>query len=371
MKFIKYIAAMVLAVAACGAARAQTFEWGLGFDYRFDNREYKDIANVAESRTLFGVRVTPQVGLGWGKGHTFMAGVDFTANFGEKSFAQDPTLLLYYNYRYKNFSVTAGALPRSKMIGEYASVFFSDSVRFFDPSIEGLLLQYVAPRGYVEIGADWNSMYSADRREKFMLFSAGRIQRGIVYAGYNLNMYHHAGTYTVKGVVDNILAYPYVGLDLGGGKLWFERFTLQAGFIQAWQNDRLYVGEYVRPHGAQIEARVEKWKVGIYNTLYLGDNLMPYWFPGDETPKRPEDGAPTRPGYGPDLYNGESFYTMGGKRIYNRLEIYWEPLRRKDMHLKIASVHHYNGRKWGWQQVITFSININKDMFKKRRPAAE
>jgi len=335
---------------AATSASAQEFLWNAGLDWKFDNREYKSEVNWPQ--TLFGARLTPEVGIGWGQSklpspHGLMIGVDLMADFGAETFNTTPDLIFYYRYDSPKFKAWAGVFPRHKTIGGYSNAFFSDSTRFYDANLDGVLLQYIGRRGYLEFACDWNSMQSEQRREKFMLFSSGRLNMPVLYMGYNASMYHHAGTIHAEGVVDNILLNPLAGVDLTRIAP-LDSLTLQAGWLQAFQNDRDHVGKYVSPGGVQIEARVEKWQFGIFNTLYLGDGLMPYYHL-----------------YGNGLYSGEPFYrTETG--LYNRLELYWQPLRRRDLNLRVASIHHHDGKKWGWQQMISFRVNIDREMFSQK-----
>lgn len=352
---------MLCMVMASSPLHAQKFLWNVNFNSQFDNREYKN-TDLEISGTYFGARLTPSVGLGWGRnnGNALMIGVDLMADFGAKTFYTDPDLLFYYQYDSKRFKAYAGVFPRSKMIGEYSKAFFSDSVRFYDSNLEGLLLQYAGDHGYVEFGCDWNSMYSAERREKFMIFAAAQIRAKVAYAGISFDMYHHAGSYTLTGVVDNVLIEPYVGVNLAS-VLPLDLLYVQAGWLQGFQNDRSYVGEYVRPGGVNIDAGIQKWGFGIRNTLYLGDDMMPYYDALREDGDA-DAGTEGTVAYGHHLYNGEAFYrTYRG--VYDRLEFYWEPFAREDMRLRVASVHHYDGRKWAWQQKITFTVNINARQF--------
>ncbi len=82
---------------------------------------------------------------------------------------------------------------------------------------------------------------------------------------------------------------------------------------------------------------MQKWNFGIFNTLYAGKDLMPYYM------------ADPSLDYGPGLYWGAPWYRTR-HNIYDRLEIYWQPVHTEIMKLRVASVHHYDGRKWGWQQ---------------------
>lgn len=31
------------------------------------------------------------------------------------------------------------------------------------------------------------------------------------------------------------------------------------------------------------------------------------------------------------------------------------------MNLRVSSVHHYDGHKWGWQQKIIFTVNLGQN----------
>jgi len=221
--------------------------------------------------------------------------------------------------------------------------------------------QYTGSHGYVELVLDWNSMLVGDQREKFSIFSAGRLNYGAFYGGYNARMYHHAGSETVRGVVDNILIYPFAGADFTHYLPQFSALYFQVGWLQTFQNDRAYVGRYVTPGGIQLEARVERWGFGIYNSLYLGGNLMPYY----------ESTVAGQPAYGQGLYTGEPFYRTD-KGIYDRLEIYWTHKFLSDIALTVSAVQHYDGDGWGWQQKLELQIYLSDRMFRNfRKPSEE
>lgn len=326
--------------------KSQKFLWDVDFRFQFDNREYK--SNLTHSGTLFGAKITPEIGIGWDykdKGeNALMLGVNVTANFGAKLFNPIPELLLYYSYQSPRFKVYAGLLPRHKMIGDYSNAFFNDSICFYDATREGLLFNYKDPWGYVEFGCDWNSMYSKENREKFMLFSAGRFHYKWFNMGYAFQMYHFAGSYFEKGVIDNLLFSPYVGFDVSSVTP-LDTLYVKLAYLQGYQWDRSQgFGARQYPKGGQIDFRIEKWGVGIYDAFYFGENQMPYFEK-----------------HGHNLYWGEDYYRTN--RFYNRLEVYWHPIKSDDLDLKIKSIHHFEGKHWGWQQVIALGVNVNNGMF--------
>lgn len=349
---LRYLVLAAVLISSFSQVRSQEVVWDAGFDFFFDNREYKSKINWPQ--TIFGARLSPEVGVRWQQKHSIMVGGNLLANFGARKFGEGSEALFYYQYESEKFRAAAGIIPRRKLIGEYSGAFFSDSIKYFDPNISGLMLQYVGRLGYVEFAADWNSMFGQKSREKFLLFSSGRINKGLFFAGYNLSMYHHAGNFETDGVVDNVLVYPFVGINLRPVTC-MEELSLQAGWINAFQNDRKYVGEYVTPGGFEMRIKIQKWKFGIDNTLYCGKNLMPYYV-------APEEGLD----YGPGLYWGEPFYRTGN--IYDRLEIYWQPVKNDKMDLRVSTVHHFDGDIWNWQQKVIFSVYLGqKRMFKNNQ----
>lgn len=336
----------ILALLCSANIHAQEILWNVGMESVFDNREYSSDFNF--SQTIFGAILSPEVGLRWNNNHSLMVGAHVTSEFGSetKDITVDPAF--YYNYKNNKFNISAGLVPFSQVIGTESRAFFSDSIRFYKKTISGLLLQYINGKNYAEIYCDWDGRQSETRREKFTVYSSGRITKNILFATYEFSMHHHAGTTAADGVTDNVWINPAIGVDLSH-KLWLDSLTVSAGYLQSFQNDRSNVGYYVKPKGAEINIRVEKFNFGILNTLFLGDNMMPYY------------GM-----YGSSLYWGDSFYSTTNN-IYNRAEIYWMPLKKKNFNLKVASIHHYDGSTWSWQQYVKFCVKIDQNIFKKKK----
>ncbi len=348
MRFPRKIGFLMLGILLSASLSAQEFLWSVDVDMTFDNREYGK-SKYNWPQTIFGGYINPLVGLGW-RGNSIQVGVSALRNFGAPTCDMDVNFLFFYNYRDSRFNVSAGIIPRRQVKGG-SEAFFCDSIKFFDNTIDGLLLQYIPDdKNYIEVFCDWDGHQTATTRERFIVYTSGRYYPlSWLYGEYELMMHHHAGTSVDGGVVDNIWLYPRVGVDLGG-RLWFDKLKLSAGWLQAVQNDRTYVGHYVKPHGVQVEARVEKFKLGLYNTLYMGGCLMPYY-----------------ESYASSLYTGSAFYRTRDD-VYNRLEAYWHPFQNEKFDLKVSSVHHYDGVKWCSQQLITFRVIIDNDMFKKDSP---
>lgn len=338
-------------------ARGQEVVWGVDFDFRFDNREYGDPSRmVAPSGTIFGANILPEVGLGWGYGHSLMVGANLHADMGSEKFFESPEFVAYYNYSSNTSRLKAslGLFPRNRLLGRYSRASFDDTYSFFHPTIEGAMVRYVGSYWYAELACDWNGLRSPSRREMFTLLFSSEAHKSYSFAGCNLMLHHHAASDTAKGVVDNGLANLYMGLRLSE-LFGVDQFTLQASWLQAYQNDRRYIGTPTLPGGYELSLSFKKNGIGLVDTFYKGDNLMPYW----DAPYEDAMGGI----YGSSLYSGDPFYRVGESGFYNRLELYYEPQIKNGVSLRFSSVHHYDGASWGWQQRITLQVDLHSGMF--------
>ena len=357
------------------------FAYDIDFETRFDNREYYRSA-FSPSMTVFGARLTPSVGFDIRQddkiSHRLMAGIDVRKDFGaspvskilsdgadvpETSLNQNNTALfrditLYYrltaNTRKAGVQLYAGIFPRRAVGGEYSDVFFSDSLKYYDNNMEGVLLQVHNDRIYWEVGCDWMGQYGKVRKEKFMVFSYGQSDITPFFkVGYSGYMYHFAGSQKAKGVVDNILLNPFVKFDFAD-RLGFQEFSARLGWLQAMQHDRVFVGHYVFPGGGELDLEIKKWNFGIRNRLFCGTDMMPYYNSTDAGGDK----------YGDRLYFGDPFYRMHddgstGIGTYDRLEFFYEPQIGPYLKIGVGARFHFHGTRYsGCQQVFSLKFNL-------------
>jgi hypothetical protein len=357
------------------------FAYDVDFETRFDNREYYRSA-FSSSMTIFGARLTPMAGFDINQSgkisHRLMAGIDVRKDFGaspvskllsggvdipETSLSQNNTALfgemtLYYRLnahtRKGDVQLYAGIFPRRAVGGEYSDVFFSDSLRFYDNNMEGILLKVSNSRSYWELGCDWMGQLGQVRKEKFMIFSSG--ERNITQffkVGYSGYMYHFASSEKARGVVDNILLNPYVSADLATS-VGFQQFSVRLGWVQAMQHDRVFVGHYVFPAGGELDLVIKKWNFGIRNRLFCGTDMMPYYNSMDAGGDK----------YGDRLYFGDPFYRMhddgtAGIGIYDRVEFFYEPQVGPYLKIGVGARFHFHGSRYsGCQQVFSLKFNL-------------
>lgn len=357
------------------------FIYDVDFDFRFDNRElYR--SRFSNSMTIFGVRLTPYVGVQLSQPdknlrHQVMMGVDVMKDFGasplQNSFHDINTedlstaqmhkdlfreIVLYYNMNHRRgnteITLNAGIFPRKLTEGDYSDVFFSDSLKFYDNNLEGILFKVRSPKVFFEVGCDWFGKKSDFRKEKFMIFSGAEFAAAhdfkVGYAGY---MYHFAGSYMAEGVVDNILFNPYMKLDLGRHTA-LDVLSFKLGWVQALQHDRVFVGHYVFPSGAEFDVDISRWNFGISNHFFYGNDMMPYYNCTDAAGYK----------YGSRLYLGDPFYRIhddgiSGPGIYDRLGLYYQTDIGKRLSVRVEALFHFNGVRYsGCQQIVSLNFNL-------------
>ena len=367
-------------LTAVSASSQPRFTYDVDYEMNFDNREYSP-SKFSKSMTIFGARLTPAVGLEVcqpdSTSHKLMFGVDVMKDFGASPVSEnlaggqtDETaqslnnfslfreLTLYYNLEKKvgttEVSMYAGIFPRSRMQGKYSQAFFSDSLKFYDNNLEGLLLQFNRPKSEFEVGCDWMGQFGVSRRERFMIFSSGEsMVAPMLTFGYSGYMYHFANSQQVRGLVDNILLNPYIRIDLGP-KMKLQTFSLTLGWLQALQHNRKHVGHYVFPGGGHLDLEVRNWNVSVKNHFFCGTDLMPYYNFKDEGGFK----------YGSELYLGDPFLRIHenntlGTGVYDRLEVCYEPFSGRYLKMKVGAVFHFNNFHYsGCQQTVGVKVSF-------------
>lgn len=359
-----------------------SFAYDVDFEMRFDNREIPGNF-FTPSMTIFGARLTPQVGLALnesnGASHRLMAGIDVMKDFGaspiseliaggetgETALVQNNIGLfreisLYYNFRKKiaktDMEIYAGIFPRRAMEGSYSQAFFSDSLKFYDNNLEGLLLKFKRPGAYFEVGCDWMGQYGVARRERFMIYTSGHGKvLPFMSLGYAAYMLHYANSDKAKGLVDNILLNPYALFEFGD-RLGMQALSFRLGWLQAMQRNRRHVGTFIFPYGGEFDQEIRNWNVGIHNRMFFGYDMMPYYANVDDAGLK----------YGSQLYFGDPFYRIHddgstGAGFYDRLEVYYEPEISDFLSLKVSALFHFNGMRYsGCQQMIGIRFNLEE-----------
>lgn len=321
------------------------FLYNVDFLFFFDNREY-DRSPYQRSQTLFGARLSPEIGVGIADStigdHRLMAGCSYIQPIGAdyKNAKVLPTL--YYQYRKKGFGAHLGLLPFTKMIEDFPDYLMYDSIAYFHPNIQGALFNYRDRRGFVELMCDWRGMWSETTREAFRVTLNGRYEHKWFFVGGRAMM-NHLACYSPEykgeqpGVCDDLLGSIYVGFDIGK-VIPLDSFVVRANYIVAIQNDRKDKLHYM-PQGGLLEIFL-RWRwIGFRNVTYYGDPQMPLY-----------------PKYHSLLNQGDPFYQAG---FYNRSDIFFYIFNNSFVNCFASANFHYADGVFVTQQQIVAQFSLD------------
>lgn len=388
MKKTLTIAILSLVAWSSTAQTKPQFVYDVNFQYNLDNREfYAGDELYTTSRTFNSARLTPGAGFRFKQDnkltHKVMAGIDVLKNMGEYSVYSDDKNLdnwdlfhevtLWYNLeadlRKVRINGYAGMFPsRFSAFGQPSfsrnipRAFVSDENLFYDPNIEGLLVNAQRKHAFYEIGLDWMGLYGSQRRERFRIYTYGK---GAVSdwldVGWVANFHHNASSVEYCGVVDDNLVSPFVELDLR--KLFRSRpevLSVTLNYLQGIHQDRVRDTGLELAFGGEATLDVRNWGAGICNSLYYGTSQMPY-----------------HALYASGLYRGNPFYQVRGvagdwkeNGYYDRLEVYYQPKIASFLDFRISVVAHFASNAshsgyQGWQQKFSLVFDLEKALRKE------
>lgn len=337
--FLQLCSALLALLAISTTAQAQQIEWNVKATGFFDNLEYS--SPYRESQTMDGLWVQPSLALRWDEHHSLHAGYGARANWGSGKSMEDPTLELYYEYQTEPARFLLGSFSRDELRGDWPTGLFSDSVRYYDPMIEGLLFQSAKGKNYIEGFLDWTGCRSRERREQFMAGASGLMAKDLWQLGFQGYYYHYARRTDAPSdeyVRDYGVANFFVGLDLSE-KTSLDSLSLRVGMLADIERDRQYMSHWDFNPGLLFEATAVWHNLYLKNTLYAGK--------GEEV-----NGAK---GYG-KWYWADGLYRS---KMYDRTDFWFRFIRNRYANAYIgASTHFDHEGNFSWQQRVTLAVNI-------------
>ena len=361
-RVFRYLLLVIALVCGGGyTLSAQELKLGVDFATLFDNTEYASLDNTT-SGTLFGARLTPQVGLEWQDRNQLMVGADLYQDFGHDRFLSKAKLQLYYAYKAEKVRLYAGIFPRTAMRGLQSPLFFDPAYCYYNNAISGVLARYVDAESpsYVEFVMDYTGMRSYDVRESFAIMSSGEYKLNYLFEaivaplsiGYNFYMGHYAKDYnpeTIDGVVDNIMLTPYIEyaeVPLFSMGLHCVTFDVRLSYVQSLQRDRINENTWEHPFGGELLVNFGWNGLELSNRLYVGKgSLLSYY---------------NR--YGSDVYHGMSLYRTE-KGIYDAIALsYSRWFLNNTVGVKAGITAEYDGTGWGTRQWLQVDVTIGNDM---------
>lgn len=283
---------IILLLAVIGSIlslQAQEYRWKMGFDYFFDNREYKK-SSFDIPQTMNGIWLQPLGGISWDSAHAVYGGVNLLKIPGTDEVADNAELVLYYQYETPKVLFRAGSFSSIEALPNYSDFFYSDSVNNFMPLMQGFFWQIGRDRNFVNAWMDWTGYATPEARESFFLGLSGKASRGILFGDFQSYLFHYAGTNPgnpAYGVSEHLQLMASAGIEYALENSF--NGLLSVGILAGMERDRKADISH-KPVGFTARADASFWGFGTENTFYAGDPRMRLY-----------------PGYGTELYWGNPF----------------------------------------------------------------
>lgn len=286
---------------------------GLGF---LDNREYKDF--ILRSRTYSGTRTALDFGLNVDSANSFVVGSNAIHEFGAQPYFLKVDPIAYYKFHNKNWQFYIGEFPREGLLDDFPRALLNDTLRYFRPNVEGMLVSFDNHRNFKEtFWLDWVSRQTATAREQFLFGESGKYKPfpfSPFYISHYFLLLHDAGSATVDDpITDNGGAQIRLGLDFSH-KTFLDSLSFEAGGMASIERTR-GVTNLKTPTGFIASAYASWHWIALYDEFYDGQ--------------------------GSTIYYGDAFYE---KKFYDRLDIILTPFKANRVKGSfIFSVHRTPG----------------------------
>jgi len=339
---IKKLSFIILSLLATSTfkLKAQTVEGNLNYFGFMDNREYA--RSFRFSQTIFGNRIAPEIGIKLDSFNRFRVGFNALYEFGSKknTFIDKIDPVIYYEHEKNNWSFFIGSFPRLNLVDDYPRGLIRDTLKYYRPNIEGMLVKYQTKKFKETVWLDWTSRQTAKDKETFLFGFSGKYQPGIFFLSHYAFMYHNAGAgIPIPGdfLQDNGGLQAEIGMDLSK-KTLLDSLTLSGGVMFSIERTRVISSSFNKPAGFISNFYASYKKLSIQNTFYVGQ--------------------------GHHIIYGDSFYTS---KSYDRIDLGYTPIKYKNLEGKFVFSYHIVDGALDNQQAFFLRYNIfgKKDLKKK------
>jgi hypothetical protein len=288
---------------------AQQFDWKTGFLGFIDNHEVDNTAIYGQ--TMFGSRLSGELGVSPGGNGRFAAGADFLYEFGWQGAFKRPSLILYYENSYRNFNFSFGSFNRYRKT-DMPIALLNDTLNYYRPEIQGMFIEYNLPFFRQNLWIDWTGRKTKDVRESFVAGYSGYFNKGLFIYQHHFIMNHisltepmEVGTY----VRDNVGATIKAGLNLSSVTA-LDSLAIMVGGIASLDRQRdLYNFEFSKGITCEVEAGYRNF--GLHEMACFSDGLT--------------------------ILSGDSPYTS---TYYNRTDLYYQ-IKKDWLEAKIQFSYHH------------------------------
>ena len=274
-----------------------------GFAF-LDDHEYD--ALIPLRKTISGTRTAIDIGYNLDSLNHFIVGTNALHEFGGVPYFVQINPVAYYSFQNKEWLFNAGEFPRDGLLSQMPRGLLNDSVQYYRPNVEGLLLRHTSKFGYETGFIDWISRQTPTNRNQFMTGELGTFAPNPGHAFYISHYFlveHNAGSKsdTAADIQDS-----------GGGQL---RLGLDYSHRTIFDSLKFEVGGMLTAHRTRSEYQFQ-FSRGIVSTVYLAIkrfSLLDEFYKGN-------------PSY---LTYADPFYTL---KIFNRADFMYTAFLGK--HLK-------------------------------------
>lgn len=357
---------------ASGETSELKFRYNIDYKYIFHNREfmYSKDAYTA-SGTFNGMMLLPMGGVDFSTGkfnHSFRVGYEFMYSYGSRNFKELPQEPIAYYKLSKSsendeMSLTAGLFPRKYASEDYSEAVWSDSLKLYDRYIEGVLLNYKSESFKAELGCDWMEQYGDNHRERFQIFTTGRMSLLDVPSddfskNFNLSLcwqdsyIHYANYYCTPGqietpgVADNNILLAYLQAEYCSEAGFLRKMSISAGPVVGYHWERRQQEKASAPVGFESVAILKTKELHVKNTLYIGPSQQPLYKYKDLDGNK----------YGNNLYLGQPFYAG----FFDKIETLWNKQLGEYFTIGVGADLYFTKDGFaGWVQTFKLVFNLN------------
>jgi hypothetical protein len=319
---------------------AQNLEWKAGMFHFFDNTEFAG-SNYINDQTMAGIRFSPEIGLGMNGNHHFRVGFDALKSYGSSSFMEDCAPTAYYLFDNGRFSFRMGSFAREGLVNDFSRAFFQDSIRYYRPNMNGFLLSYSGEAFRAKAFLDWTGKESQTVHEAFFVGGSFLYQKSAFFAEVQALMFHYAGSLQLRGVRDNILMHPAVGLDLAG-KTWLDSLRFSIGYLVGMERYRKETDYFSTRSGLLLELEAAYRGFGLASSTYIGQGIM-------------IDYASMRS----ELYWGDPFYRG---TFYSRLDLTYDFIKLPYVTARLDLSNHFSEGNYYLEQSLIVQVALGSNI---------
>lgn len=315
---------------------AQTLEWKAGMYHFFDNTEFLGSSYIND-QTMAGVRISPEIGLAMNGNHHFRVGFDALKSYGSPNLVDSCSPTAYYLFDNGRFRFQMGSFAREGQLNDFSRAFFQDSIRYYRPNLNGFLLAYSGDDLKAKLFLDWTGKQSQTVHEAFFVGGSMCYRKSIFVAEAQALMFHYAGSLQLRGVRDNTLLHPAIGLNLDG-KTWLDSLRLSVGTLIGLERHRMVTDQFTARKGLLVELDAFYQGFGLESSTYLGQGIM-------------MDYATM----GSELYWGDPLYRGS---FYSRVDLSYDFLRLPYLRGKINLANHFSEGNFYVEQSLIVSATL-------------